>query len=88
LLDIVSEITPFSYISKDQKYVFLEEDQDAITFINAAIKENWFSDYKEINSCTKEFITNSSSFIRNLNSFDAAQFQPEIKTDPVTTHKF
>lgn len=42
-LGIVEQITPYSYLSKDGRFAFLEEDCDLTTFVDAktAIGEKW-----------------------------------------------
>jgi hypothetical protein len=87
-LDICSKITAFSYITADRKYAYLEEDQDAETFFAAALAADWFENFNAIRRCTQQFTTNSSSFIRNLDSFKDYQLSlqpvtPVIPAEPI-----
>jgi len=59
-LNIAHKISPYSYQKADR--VFLEEDQDAGFYLQAAAASGW-------NITTTEKHSNTDSFIRNLNSF-------------------
>ena len=59
-LGILSQITPYSYQRGD--WVYLEEDQDVSTFINA-LKT------RDIKVTFAEHYTNKNSRIRNYHSF-------------------
>ena len=87
-LGIIEEITGYSYVSPDGKYAYLEEDQDTQTFIAAILSANWFENMEAIRRCTKEFHSNSSSFIRNLDSFDASRFSNKLKTEQIKIFQF
>ena len=45
-LNIQDDITGYSYLYND--YAYIEEDADALTFMNAAKKANWVIKYNEI----------------------------------------
>ena len=78
-LGITQDITAYSYISADGKYAFLEEDQDAELFINAALNADWFENFEAIRRCTKEFYSDFPSFIRNLESFSTYKENDYLK---------
>ena len=73
-LGIAPEISGFSYISADRKYAYLEQDRDAQIFLNAVLAADWFEDMQSIRNCTGQYYSDPPSFIRNLDSFVAAQF--------------
>lgn len=59
-LNIAHKISPYSYQKADR--IFLEEDQDAGFYLQAAAASGW-------NITTTEKHSNADSFIRNLNRF-------------------
>lgn len=67
-LGIEQEITKWSYLSKDGRYAFLEEDQDATTFVDAAIAQGETPTFRDNYSY-------KSSKIRNY-----PNYQPEWVT--------
>lgn len=68
-LGITHQISQCSYISADRKFAFLEEDMDAETFLKAAVIADWFPNTTSVKAEMKFYHTNSSSFIRTLDSF-------------------
>ncbi len=81
-LSIENDVSDYSYM--DTSYVYLEEDQDASTFIKAALNINDFSSlgYNEqlkLNYWREQvnhIQQNSRSFIRDLPRYDSSQLNP------------
>ena len=63
-LGIRDKISTYSYVSKDGRFAYLEEDMDAVTFCEA-----FRAAYPGVEFRSKESISNSRSRIRNLPSY-------------------
>lgn len=70
-LAIETQITSCSYVSNDDKYAYLEEDLDASTFVEAAMKVGWIKDF---NKSIRESYTDSNSFIRRLKNYEKENY--------------
>ena len=84
-LGILSRISGCSYVSNDRKFAFLEEKQDAQTFIDAVLAADWYESFDSIRKCTKQYYCDLPSFILNLKPFVAAEFasKPVAETNQV-----
>lgn len=67
-LGIRDQITTFSYMSSDQKYGFLEEDQDGPLFVKKYCEKMGvtFSDFKEVTDVVE---IDNAEWVRDLPSF-------------------
>ena len=61
-LAILRDITPYSYLSKDKLFIFLEEDQDLGLFMGAAISEGWKVSIKDQKPSNRSRIRNYLRF--------------------------
>jgi len=72
-LEIDTEISQFSYMSKDCGTAYLEEDLDLSTFFNKILEMKIFNTAQDVWNHTINKHHNESAFIRDLPRFEAGK---------------